>query len=71
MVIFGVMYKFKNRDFNGLEEFMRDEEGSGFFVLEGVDDGAEYIHLMDGIVIAEDAVKVSVFYTISEVKEKR
>ena len=46
---------------------MRDKEGSGFFVLEGVDDGAEYIHLVYGIIISEDAVKVSIFYTVGEV----
>ena len=50
---------------------MRDEEGSGFFVLESIDDGAKYIHLVDGIVVTEDAVKVSIFDTISEIKEKR
>ena len=50
---------------------MRDEEGSGFFILEGVDDGTEYIHLVDGVIIAENAVKVSIFYAIGEVKEKR
>ena len=50
---------------------MRDEEGSGFFVLKSVDDGAKYIHLVDGVVITEDAVKVSIFYTISEIKKKR
>ena len=49
---------------------MRDKDGSGFFILEGVDDGTEYIHLVNGVIIAEDAVKVSIFYTISEVKEK-
>ena len=48
---------------------MRDEEGSGFFVLKSLGDGAKYIHLVDGVVITEDAVKVSIFYTICEVKK--
>ena len=46
---------------------MRDKEGSGFSILEGVDDGAEYIHLVYEIIIAEDAVKVSIFYTVGEI----
>ena len=49
---------------------MRDEEGSGFFVLEGLRDGAKYINLVNGIVVTEDAVEVSIFYTISKIKKK-
>ena len=49
---------------------MRDEEGSGFFVLEGLGDGAKYIHLVDGVVVTEDAMEDSIFDTRSEVKKK-
>ena len=49
---------------------MRDEKGSGFFVLQSLCDGAKYIHLVNGVVITEDALKVSFFDTISEIKEK-
>ena len=49
---------------------MRVEEGSGFFVLEGLCDGAKYIHSVNGIVVTEDAVEVSIFDTISKIKKK-
>ena len=49
---------------------MRDEEGYGFFVLEGLRDGAKYIHLVNGIVVMEDAVEVSIFYTKSKIRKK-
>ena len=48
---------------------MRDDEGSGFFLLEGLGKGTEYIHLGDRVVVAENALKVSIFYTIFEVKK--
>ena len=49
---------------------MRDDEESGFFVIEGSSEGTEYIHLGNWVIIAEDALKVSVFYAICEVKKK-
>ena len=49
---------------------MREKEGSGFFVLESLCDGAKYIHLVDGVVVTEDAVEVSILETIGEIKKK-
>ena len=46
---------------------MRDYEGSGFMVVESLGEGTDYIHLGDRFVIAEDALKVSIFNTIREV----
>ena len=45
---------------------MRNDQGSGFFVVEGT----KYIHLSDGITISEDALKVSIFNAIREVQNK-
>ena len=49
---------------------MRDGEGSGFFVIEGFGEGRECIHLGNWVIVAEDALKVSFFYAICEVKKK-
>ena len=49
---------------------MRDEEGSGIFVLEGLRDGAKYKHLVNGIVVTEDALEVSIFDTLCKIKKK-
>ena len=49
---------------------MRDDEGSGFFVIEGFGEGTEYIHLGNWVIVAEYAMKVSIFYAICEVKKK-
>ena len=49
---------------------MRDDEESGFFVIEGFGEGTEYIHLGNWVIDAlEDALKVSTFYAICEVKK--
>ena len=49
---------------------MWDKEGSGFFCVKGLRDGTKYIRLGYGITIAEDAVKVSIFDAICEIKKK-
>ena len=49
---------------------MRDDEGTGFFVLEGLRDGAKYLHLGNGIVVTEDAVEVSIFNAIRKIQKK-
>ena len=49
---------------------MRDKEGSGFFGVKGLGDGTKYIHLWYWVIIAEDAVEVSILDAISEIKEK-
>ena len=41
---------------------MRDDEGSGFFVIECFGEGTEYIHLGNWFIVAEDALKVSIFF---------
>ena len=46
---------------------MRNDQRSGFFVIEGLCEGTKYIHLSDGIIILEDALEVSVFNAIREV----
>ena len=46
---------------------MRYYEGSGFFVVEGLGEGTENIHLGDWVIVAENALEVSIFYTICEV----
>ena len=46
---------------------MRNDQGSGFFVVEGLREGTKSIHLSDGITIPEDALEVSVFNAIREV----
>ena len=61
------MNEFQNGYFYGLNIFMRNDQGSGFFVVEGLREGTKYIHLSDGIIISEDALKVSVFNAIREV----
>ena len=43
---------------------MQDKEGSGFFGIEGLRDGTEYIHLENWVIVAEDAVEVSIFDAI-------
>ena len=48
---------------------MRDKEGSGFFGVKGLRDGTKNIHLCYWVIIAEDAVEVSLFDAISENKE--
>ena len=48
---------------------MRDYFGAEVFMLEIFSKGAEDILLSNGIIVAEDAVKVSRFYVIS--KEKK
>ena len=49
---------------------MRDKEGSGFFDIEGLCDGSEYIHLGNWAIVAEDAVEVSIFDAIYKIKKK-
>ena len=49
---------------------MWDDEGSGFFVNGGFSEGTEYIHLGNWVIVAEDALQVSIFYALSEVKKK-
>ena len=49
---------------------MRDKEGSGFFGIVGLRDGTEYIHLGNWVIVAEDAVEVSIFDAIYKIKEK-
>ena len=49
---------------------MRDKEGSGFFGVKGLCDGTKYIHLCYWVIIAENAVEVSIFDAINEIKEK-
>ena len=49
---------------------MRNKEGSGFFGIECLRDGAEYIHLGNWVIVTEDAVKVSIFDAICKIKEK-
>ena len=43
---------------------MRVKEGSGFFVIESLRDGTEYLHLGNWVIVAEDAVEVSIFDAI-------
>ena len=49
---------------------MRDKEGSGFFCVEGLRDGTKYINLCYWVIIAEDAVEVSILDAIGEIKKK-
>ena len=46
---------------------MRNDQRSGFFVVEGLREGTKYIHLSDGIIISEDSLKVSIFNAIREI----
>ena len=48
---------------------MRDNEGSGFFIVEGLSDGTEYIHLCDWVKVAEDALEVSTLDAVCKVKK--
>ena len=45
---------------------MRNDQGSGFFVIEDLREGTKYIHLSDWIIIPEDALEVSI-HAIREV----
>ena len=49
---------------------MRDNERSGFFYIEGLGEWAKYIHLGYGVIVSEDALKVSIFIAICEIKEE-
>ena len=46
---------------------MWNKEGSGFFGIKGLRDGTKYIHLCYRVIIAEDAVEVSIFDAIGEI----
>ena len=46
---------------------MRNDQGSGFFVAEGLCVGTKYIHLSDWIIIPEDALEVYIFNAIREI----
>ena len=50
---------------------MWDKEGSRFFGVKCLRDGTKYIHLCYWVIIAEDAVEVSILDAISEIKKKR
>ena len=45
---------------------MRDKEGSGFFGIEGLHDGTK----SNWVIVAEDAVEVSIFDAICKIKKK-
>ena len=49
---------------------MRDKAGSGFVGIEGLRDGTEYIHLGNWVIVAEDAVEISIFDAICKIKKK-
>ena len=49
---------------------MRDKEGSGFFGIKGPRDETKYLHLGNWVIVAEDAVEVSIFDAICKIKEK-
>ena len=70
MIIFSIVNKFSYGYFNRLDKFMRDKEGSGFFGIEGIRDGTEYIHLGNWVIVGEDAVEVSIFDAICKIKKK-
>ena len=40
---------------------MRDKEGSGFFCVEGLGDGAENIHLGYGVIITKNTIMIRDF----------
>ena len=71
MIVFSVVGKFENRYFCRLNLFMRYNEWSGLFYVEGFGEGTEYIHLHDVVIITKVALKVTIFNTISEIKKKR
>ena len=37
---------------------MRNRKGSLFFIVEGLSEGTEYMHLGDWIIVAKDALEV-------------
>ena len=39
---------------------MRNDQSSGFFVIEGIPEGTKNIRSSDGIIIPEDALEVSI-----------
>ena len=49
---------------------MWDKERSGFFGVKSLRDATKYIHLCYCVIIAEDAVEVSILDAISEIKKK-
>ena len=49
---------------------MRDNERSGFLYIEGLGEGTKYIHLGFGVIVSEDALKVSILNAIREMKEE-
>ena len=49
---------------------MWDKEKSGFFGIEGLCDGTEYTHLGNWVIVAEDAIEVSIFEGICKIKEE-
>ena len=49
---------------------MWDNEWSSFFIIEGLRDGTEYIHLGNWVIVAEDAVEVSIFNAICKIKKE-
>ena len=67
MIMFSVVDEFENGYFYRLNLFMRNDQGSGFLVVEGLREGTKYKNLSDGIIISEDALKVSIFTAIREV----
>ena len=46
---------------------MRNDQRSGFFVIEGLREGTKNILLSDGIIIPEDAFEISIFNALREV----
>ena len=48
---------------------MRDNEGSGFFIVEGLSDVTEYIHLGDWVIVAKDALEVSILDAVCSAKK--
>ena len=49
---------------------MRVKEGSGFFGIEGLRDGTEYVQLGNWVIVAEDAGEISIFDAICKIEEK-
>ena len=48
---------------------MRDNKGEAVFKWEIISEGLQDVHFSNGIIVAEDAVMVSCFYAISEVRK--
>ena len=61
MIVFSVVNKFQYGYFDRLDEFMRNYEGSGFFVIECLGEETEHIHLGDWVIVAENALEFSIF----------